>query len=344
MKTQLLPMGDRKKNKGGPATSNVGNINITGNETAEFLPRFLLVKRTGEGSPEGFNKISPFIISRTLYGLVGEVRSVKKVREGLLVHTVSNAQTKRLLNVNKFSEFDVSITPHSTLNKSKGVIYCKDLLNCSVDEIKDELKSVGVVDVRRLKTRRNGTSTDTPSHVLTFNNPTLPTYVTVAFYKLQIRPYIPPPVRCFRCQQIGHVAERCEKEQLCVCGRPPHEGSPCEEPKKCVNCEGSHSAIYKGCPVYKEEAVIQKVKVMEKVSYAEAKRKVKAQTPKPNFSYAAATATSTAPSSTVIPTSAFETDVLIPQFLKFIRDYFSKYPPMQNPFKVPDKLPEARRR
>nr|CAH7749406.1 unnamed protein product [Callosobruchus chinensis] len=146
------------------------------------------------------------------------------------------------------------------------------------------------------------------------------------------------------CQQIGHVAERCEKEQLCVCGRPPHEGSPCEEPKKCVNCEGSHSAIYKGCPVYKEEAVIQKVKVMEKVSYAEAKRKVKAQTPKPNFSYAAATATSTATTSTVIPTSAFETDVLIPQFLKFIRDYFSKYPPMQNPFKVPDKLPEARRR
>ncbi|CAH2003047.1 unnamed protein product, partial [Acanthoscelides obtectus] len=83
---------------------------------------------------------------------------------------------------------------------------------------------------------------------------------------------------CFNCQALGHTAGNCQKEKICPCGNPPHEG-PCPEPKKCVNCE---------CPKLKAEAAIQKVKVMENITYAEAKRKVNITTPKPTTSYSAA--------------------------------------------------------
>nr|CAI5830416.1 unnamed protein product [Callosobruchus analis] len=56
----------------------------------------------------------------------------------------------------------------------------------------------------------------------------------------------------------------------------------------CVNCNGSHSARYKGCPVYKNELVIQKLKVTEKLTYNEARKRVTATTPRPNISYSAA--------------------------------------------------------
>ncbi|CAH2002655.1 unnamed protein product [Acanthoscelides obtectus] len=94
-------------------------------------------------------------------------------------------------------------------------------------------------------------------------------------------------IRCFNCQALGHTAGNCQKEKICPCGNPPHEG-PCPEPKKCVNCEGPHSAAYMNCPKLKAEAAIQKVKVMENITYAEAKRKVNITTPKPTTSYSAA--------------------------------------------------------
>ncbi|CAH2017943.1 unnamed protein product, partial [Acanthoscelides obtectus] len=176
---------------------------------------------------------------------------------------------------------------HQSLNTRKGVIFCRDLLNCSIEEKLDELKGDGVIHVRRLKSKRNGELVETPNHVLTFRKTVLPKEISVAFHKLNVRPYIPPPTRCFNCQALGHTAGNCQKEKICPCGNPPHEG-PCPEPKKCVNCEGPHSAAYMNCPKLKAEAAIQKVKVMENITYAEAKRKVNITTPKPTTSYSAA--------------------------------------------------------
>ncbi|CAH2011120.1 unnamed protein product, partial [Acanthoscelides obtectus] len=105
--------------------------------------------------------------------------------------------------------------------------------------------------------------------------------------KVPVAPRPTEDVRCFNCQALGHTAGNCQKEKICPCGNPPHEG-PCPEPKKCVNCEGPHSAAYMNCPKLKAEAAIQKVKVMENITYAEAKRKVNITTPKPTTSYSAA--------------------------------------------------------
>lgn len=262
--------------------------NNTNQETG-VSPRFLVVKRT-EGD---FTKVNPFIIEKTIYSFIGSPKNVRKIKDGLLIETTSAAQSRRLLELKTLGEFPVEVIPHQSLNTSRGVIYCPDLLNCSTEEILEGLKDQGVIEVRRIKVRKEGNLVDSPNHILTFNNPALPKRVKAAFYSLQVRMYVPPPMRCFRCQKFGHTSLRCSEEQVCVCGKPLHEGRPCEEPISCVNCQGPHSARSRNCPIYKQEAAIQELKTKENISYIEAKKKVIVTTPNPNVSYAAATASPT---------------------------------------------------
>ena len=74
---------------------------------------------------------------------------------------------------------------------------------------------------------------------------------------------------------------------MCSCGVLSHDGAYVG-PMKCINCEGDHAATSKTCPSYINEIAIQKLKVVEKIPYAEAKRKVRINTPRPNLTYASA--------------------------------------------------------
>ncbi|KAJ8935987.1 hypothetical protein NQ314_012538, partial [Rhamnusium bicolor] len=117
-------------------------------EKAGIVPRFLVIKRIDEGN---FDKVSPFVISKSLFGLIGNLKSIKKSKEGLLVETVSEAQARRLLQVKQINNFNVIVEAHRCLNYSKGVVSCSDLLNCSIEEILNEMETEGVINVRRIK-------------------------------------------------------------------------------------------------------------------------------------------------------------------------------------------------
>lgn len=258
--TQQLSSGSRDK------TATISQSQ----EKRSITPRFLVVKRT---DGENFDKVSPFVLIKILNGVVGNLRNIRKTKDGLLLETISEQQAKRLLQIQKLDNFDVSIEPHRSLNYAKGVITCRDLLNCSLEEIKEGLASEGVIDIKRIKTKRDGELVDTANLILTFDKPKLPLKVRAAFYSLDVRPYIPDPVRCFNCQRFGHVSLACTKPKICVCGKPPHIGHICENPV-CVNCEGEHSARSKKCPRMIEEINIQTIKTNEKITYGEAKRKI----------------------------------------------------------------------
>lgn len=259
--------------------------NSSMNQGKEPQARFLVIKRQ---DGQDFYKVSPFAIQKSLFGLIGELKQTKKIKNGLLVETVSAAQSNRALQLKKMIDLQIIVEPHVALNTSKGVITCKDLLNCTEQEIVAELESIGVTEVKRIKTKVADQLEDTASHILTFNTPKLPTSIKVAFHNLPIRPYIPAPLRCYRCQQFGHSAAKCSKPQICICDKPLHEGKRCETEVICINCKGNHNARSRNCPVYKMEAAIQKIKTEEKITYFEAKKKVVIQTPK-NISYAQAT-------------------------------------------------------
>lgn len=94
-----------------------------------------------------------------------------------------------------------------------------------------------------------------------------------------VRLYIPPPLRCYRCQRYGHIAAVCKGKQRCPKCGGDHRFENCEEnaQDKCCNCGGQHRVTYNGCNVRKRAVEIEQVKVVNNISYAEAIKKVQEQ-------------------------------------------------------------------
>ncbi|XP_014260443.1 uncharacterized protein LOC106673042 [Cimex lectularius] len=174
---------------------------------------------------------------------------------------------------------EVEVTPHQRLNTSRGVVVCRDLMNSSVDDIKEGLEDQGVLEVRRMNIRRNRQIVPSASLILTFNAPRCPDEIRAAFYKLKVRPYIPHPQRCYRCQKFVHISLRCKSAQeVCECGREEHpKESACSDPPTCVNCGGCHTARSASCPVLSKEREVQKLKTIDKMSFREARAVVESK-------------------------------------------------------------------
>ncbi|KAF2890741.1 hypothetical protein ILUMI_15432, partial [Ignelater luminosus] len=165
------------------------------------------------------------------------------------------------------------------------------------------LSEDGVVEAKRMITKRNGVFVNTASVLLTFNRIKLPGRVKVSFYSLEVRPYIPAPLRCYRCQSFGHIAN-CKRNPICNCGKPVHENSECEEPFVCVNCDGNHSSLSPKCPVYRLEKEIKTIQTLQKIPYAEARKQV---VPKGMLSYSQVAAKPSQTSNIVPAVQAFST-------------------------------------
>ena len=148
-------------------------------------------------------------------------------------------------------------SPHWSLNSSKGVIFANHLNNDTEEDLEIHLKSQGVVEVKQMKTKRNGLLIPTNGFILTFNSPKLPTHVKVAYMNCKVKPYIPQPVRCFQCQKLGHHTKKCY-QQTPTCSKcslevtDSHNNENCPYKQKCVNCKGQHPSSSKECPEWKK--------------------------------------------------------------------------------------------
>ncbi|GBO19873.1 hypothetical protein AVEN_93223-1 [Araneus ventricosus] len=166
----------------------------------------------------------------------------------------------------------------------------EDLLDC--------LKNQNVIAVKRIAIKRNGQIFPTKQLILTFNNPTLPKSVKIAYINCPVKPYIPDPIRCFKCQKFGHTITACRsnKENCARCSLPDHNGQTCKSTTpKCFNCSGEHPSFCRSCPRYKLEKEIQTIKITKKISFQEARQIVMDRTPKPGLSYSSALNSSDTP-------------------------------------------------
>lgn len=290
-----------------------------------------------------FSKMSPFVIMKEIQKLVGPVKNVRKIKDGLLIEVEEEKQSRKLLGISNFGDWVVKVVPHRTLNYCKGVITCRDLINCTTDEILENLKEEGVTDVKRITVKRNGEMVNTASLILTFDCPSLPDSIRAAMYKLPVRRYVPAPNRCFRCQKFGHFASFCKDEQICVCGRPPHEGQPCTSPFACINCFGNHISSSRSCPIYQKEFEIQKFRLENNVSYAEARRSLHPRFIFPQKSFADAAKTQESSSNIdslaacLIPKLIKAFDAHVDQAMKNIRTTFEN----QNKASMTSLIPET---
>ncbi|GFX73795.1 RNA-directed DNA polymerase from mobile element jockey [Trichonephila clavipes] len=148
-------------------------------------------------------KKSPFAIHKALIGIGGEPKSIKRLHSGdLLIETSSALQMKSFFLAKTFLDSPLTISPHKTLNTSRGFISEPHLLTTTDAEIFDGFSGQGVIYVRSLTIKKNASIIPTKHIFLTFNSPKLPTTIKAGYLNCNIRPYILNPLRCFKCQRL----------------------------------------------------------------------------------------------------------------------------------------------
>ncbi|GBN22689.1 hypothetical protein AVEN_68028-1 [Araneus ventricosus] len=285
-------MGKRKSGpfSGQQISSNFSNVTN--------FPTFFMIKRNSTVN-ETFHTVSPFLVEKAITETIGEVKSTKKLRSGdLLVEVHSRKQSQQIVKVKNFSNIPISVSPHASLNSSKGVITCGELLNVATEEILKELQSQGVSHVRRISIRRDGQLLNTKHLILTFDSAKLPEHIKVEYMRLSVRAYIPNPLRCFQCQRFGHSKTSCRGTLTCArCAEVGHDSSRCTAAEKCVNCKDAHTSFSRNCSAWKLEKEIITTKIKKQISYPEARKLVKSMTPTPGNSFVSvAKKSSSAPS------------------------------------------------
>jgi len=126
-----------------------------------------------------------------------------------------------LLGLTQLAGVLVKVSPHRSLNTSRGVIRSRDIADCNVEEIVEELQPHGVTAASIIHVRDGDSRRRTNTVVLTFASPQPPKHITAGYLRVPVEPYIPNPLRCFNCQKYGHSSS----------GETGHEAAQCKNQK-----------------------------------------------------------------------------------------------------------------
>lgn len=249
-------------------------------------PKYIIMKRAN--SELTLSSVSPFLVMKCIESSTGKPKSAKLLRDGsLLILTTSKKQADSLCKINQLNnEIHVKVFEHPSLNQSKGIIRCKNIIVASDEEIKEGLKDQHVVDVYRIKRRDGDLRIATGAFILTFNLSQLPTHVDAGYERIEVLEYVPNPRRCFNCQRYGHGAKYCKQTQgICGnCSEPQHGPAECVSPILCPNCHLQHPAWNRSCPIFQQELKIQQIQTSHRISNFEARQRYTEQNPKSSIS------------------------------------------------------------
>lgn len=228
-------------------------------------------------------RLNRWLLEKNISKVTNAISKASFNREGDLILKVKgeDAATK-LINTEKLGEWPVEIKKHATLNNSKGVVFSTDMCWQNEDDIVAALQDrCNVKEVYIPKRRRNasqGKQEDQliPSGIIiiTFNQVEPPTVIPYGFEKLNVRPYIPNPMKCVLCQELGHTKNKCNKGYILCreCGHESGTDHSCRG-KRCVNCKAEdHAANDRNCPSYLRAKEIEKIMVLNKKTRYEARK------------------------------------------------------------------------
>ena len=114
--------------------------------------------------------------------------------------------------------------------KLRGVI-TNVPLEMSMEEVKEEIKGGKVIEAKRLQTNKSGYKQNSLSVLLVFDK-SMPSEIHIGWLNYKVREYIPKPLRCFKCQRMGHTAQQCKRRQRCAKCGGEHEYGKCNKDAK----------------------------------------------------------------------------------------------------------------
>lgn len=253
-------------------------------EFQEDVPRHLVIEDVGDPKFSGHPKRVLLVVLKRYLDIEDESRmpdiSIWTDNE----KTVVNVETKnvedseKLIKANSIYGVSVKVSPHKSRNNSVVRVWDNEGLfkTFTDEELKSMLVDHGVVDVKREEYWSVADNKKIPGnrYRLTYRTQTPPRFLRFPALgiRMQTELFIPPPMQCFHCQKLGHIADWCgEKGEGKVCSRcaERHEqvaGIKCDAVAKCVNCKGDHPSSHKSCPAYQQEFKIKKEAVTSRVS------------------------------------------------------------------------------
>ena len=250
--------------------------------------KFLVIKLDDE---KRFHDMDMFEVNEEITSICEREPNIVRQSDGsLLIEVTSLEESKKLQSLTLLSGSSARCFPHRTLNTCKGVIRSVDLLKYSEERLEKEFRSQKVIEVKQMKRSSDGTIIPLPVYVLTFDLLRLPPIIKAAWLRLQVKPYVPTPRRCYYCQKFGHVSNNCRRKikgekNICnICGQEDH--GECNNTPSCVNCRESHPSSSKKCDRYILEKEIQTVKTKDRISFVEAKNRVLSQCIRPGVTFA----------------------------------------------------------
>ena len=93
------------------------------------------------------------------------------------------------------------MTPHKSLNCSKGVVRNWELARTDPDKIKENVPMI--TDVHRIVVKRNDLEVKTNTLILTFNTPKIPDSLKICYLNIPVSQYVPNPIRCYKCLDLA---------------------------------------------------------------------------------------------------------------------------------------------
>ena len=113
--------------------------------------RFFVIKLNSSSAESTISKLSPFALEKSFKSAVGTAKDVKRLRDGnILMKVASVVQSQNIVKLQTLVDCPVTVTPHRSLNICKGVIRCRDLIDCDRYETLYGLKSQGVVNISNI--------------------------------------------------------------------------------------------------------------------------------------------------------------------------------------------------
>ena len=257
-----------------PALAGPSNVNQQQKETLTFK-KYVTIKHTDRNIR--MTDLSPFAIKEGLKSAIGKKRcNITRLRSGLLLIEVDQKQQyTQLMRLKRIQDIPVIVEEHRTLNISKGVLYCDALRNMSDEQIKMRLTDQDVIEVYRIKRKRNDREEPTDSFIVTFSKPIVPKEIEIGYLKVKVSVYIPKPRICFKCQRYGHGQNTCTHSTICArCGTEGHEYSECVEDFNCYHCKQAHPCNSRECPMWLLEKLIIEQKFTSNITFTEARNRV----------------------------------------------------------------------
>ncbi|XP_062545232.1 uncharacterized protein LOC134211883 [Armigeres subalbatus] len=181
----------------------------------------------------------------------------------------------------------ITVSWDTKRNTSRAVVVCRELAIDTEDDIRTNLSTQGVTEVKHISRMSDDKKTkfNTGVVILTFSQPSPPEKLKIGYRVCRTEKYYPRPTQCYRCYEYQHISKFCKKEERCrTCGEKAHlESDECSKEIKCINCDDNHISTSKACPIFRQEQQIIKIKTDKNISYTAARKQLINNNEKPSY-------------------------------------------------------------